>query len=562
MNNLIFYFDGLPQNLDDFNGTQSASFVFRRKTEGGESAFSFAPELTLTGAAYDYVRQQIINAPNPNLAQIIVEVYDTCCTGGTGSPRLLFEGRIEGADVRWCTVPTCQADVTIIDNSQDAEAIRCLKNTFIWDRVQKFDGSGLSDGEDTFRQAGSMQYCNDTRPRAAQEALMIIGIILFILVSPFALIIAFLNLIQGGDPNALYNDLQFLIIDCGKFHKAPFLHSYMRNLCDVCGLNFQSSLFDVNGIYHDTVRLDAAYSEGSQGLGGILDAYEKNKPNLMGNQFLDQFQQLNIDWRVLNGNLIVERKDFFNGVEWFDISTLPESQILSICYDSTGDKPASYAEYLYPKDGIDNSGSETVPNWSQKVFDWNPTNNPIQVGLFSKTFTFGSALFSDDISRTAVSPLDKPFYQNFYNTLQQRGILYLERGISGYPKLIDCDYVQQPVLQPPFNVNVFTARPKFFNNQQNPNLYNYNVVWWVYENPVFDISGNTYNTAYQTLFEIDDPRATTTKTRKVTLSITSDCNLLNTLDVDKYITTPEGQIEIQEITYDTNNNSLTISGLI
>mgnify|MGYP007090449066 CR=1 FL=1 len=200
MNGLLIYFDGIPQDLDNFNGTESASFVFRRKDEAGDSAFSFAPELTVVGDTYEYVKQQIINAPNPNIAAIQVLIYDTCCLNADGSHRLLFTGKIEGGSVRWCTFPTCEAQVTVVDNSVDAEAIRCLKNHLIWDRVDKADGSGLSLGEDTFRTAGNIQYCNDVRPNALQESIMIIGIIFLLLLAPIALLITLANLVTSGNP--------------------------------------------------------------------------------------------------------------------------------------------------------------------------------------------------------------------------------------------------------------------------------------------------------------------------------------------------------------------------
>jgi hypothetical protein len=75
-------------------------------------------------------------------------------------------------------------------------------------------------------------------------------------------------------------------------------------------------------------------------------------------------------------------------------------------------------------------------------------------------------------------------------------------------------------------------------------------------------NGQSYDTAYQRLFYIDDPRLTSVKTRKVNISISADCDLLTTLDIDKYVTTSQGQVQITEITYDTNHNSLTIQGLI
>jgi len=554
MNGLLIFFDGIPQDLDNFNGTESASFVFRRKDEAGDSAFSFAPELTVVGDTYEYVRQQIINAPNPNIAAIQVLIYDTCCTNPDGSDRLLFTGKIEGGSVRWCTFPTCEAQVTVVDNSVDAEAIRCLKNHLIWDRVDKADGSGLSLGEDTFRKAGEIQYCNDLRPHALQESIMIIGIIFYIIISPFALIVTILNLVTTGDAGQFYANLEGYIVDCRNFHKAPFIDSYMKNLCSICGLGFRSSLFDVGGYYHDTVRLDAAYAEGSEGVGGVITNYQTNKPNLNGIQFLDEFKQFNIEWRVINGVLQVERKDFFVGVQWFNTDNLADNQLLSICYESLEKPPAAYAEYIYPKD-IDLSGSEVAPKWTQRVIDWNPTDNPQQSGLFSKNFTFASALFLDDANRTTRSPLDKPFYAAFYPNLTIRGLLLMDKGITGFPKLIDCNYTE------PYP-NYFKVSAKFFNNASNPNLFNFNTIWWVYENPIPNTSSQLIDTAYQTLLYIDDPRLTSVKTRKVTISVTADCDLLTSLDIDKYVTTSQGQVQITEITYDTNNNSLTINGLI
>jgi hypothetical protein len=441
-----------------------------------------------------------------------------------------------------------------VDNSVDAEAIRCLKNHLIWDRVDKADGSGLSLGEDTFRKAGIIQYCNDLRPHALQEAIMIIGIIFFIIISPIALLITLANLVTSGDPGNFYAELEQYIVDCRNFHKAPFIHSYMKNLCSVCGLGFRSSLFDVGGYYHDTVRLDAGYAEGSETTGGYLTNYETNKPNLNGIQFLDEFKQFNIEWRVVNGVLQVERKDFFVGVQWFNTDNLADNQLLSICYESLEKPPASYAEYIYPKD-IDLSGTETAAKWTQRVIDWNPTDNPQQAGLFSRNFTFASALFLDDANRTTRSPLDKPFYAAFYSTLTIRGLLLMDKGITGFPKLIDCNYTET-------YPNFFKISAKFFNNASNPNLFNFNTIWWVYENPIPNTSSQLIDTAYQTLLYIDDPRLTSVKTRKVTISITADCDLLTSLDIDKYVTTSQGQVQITEITYDTNNNSLTINGLI
>lgn len=559
MNGLAIYFDGIPQDLNNFNGTESASFVFRRKDESGDSAFSFAPELTIVGDTYEYVKQQIINAPNPNIAAIDVLIYDTCCLNPDGSDRLLFTGKIEGGSVRWCTFPTCEAQVTVVDNSQDAQAIRCLKNNFPWDTLSPNTVNNQPTlGIDEFRFAPYMYYCNDLKPSATQEAIMIVGIFIFLVSAPILLFFAIVN------PN-IFENLSNFIVGCGRRHIAPYLDSQFRNLCKRCGLGYQSSLFDVGGYYHNTVRMDISFVPGpSPANQSIFNDYSilDNRPNLNGIQFLDELKQWNIDWRVVNGVLQIERKDYFAGVEWFNTDNLETNQLLSICYESLGERPAAYAEYEYAKDGVDNSGDEVAKRWNDRVIDWNPAANPQQVGLFSKTFTFSASQFRYDFHAPDVNPIDKPFYVTFYpfvQTPENEVAMFLEKGVSSFPKLINLREVwNQNIGGGNFERGI--AVPDVVAMPDGKRAYNYK--WYVRATPFVAGNGQQYDTAYQKLFYIDDPRLTSVKTRKVTISLTAICDLLTTLDIDKYVTTPEGQVQITEITYDTNNNSLTINGLI
>jgi hypothetical protein len=566
MNGLAIYFDGIPQDLNNFNGTESASFVFRRKDEAGESAFSFAPELTVTGDTYEYIKQEIISAPNPNIAGIDVLIYDTCCLNPDGSDRLLFTGKIEGGSVRWCTFPTCEAQITVVDNSQDAQAIKCLKNNFPWDSLRKYTVNNQSTlGIDEFRFAPNIYYCNDLKPSATQEAIMLLGIFLFIAIAPILFIIQLFNLIGGIDEN-VFEDLSNFIVGCGRRHIAPFLDSQFKNLCKRCGLAYQSSLFDVGGYYHNTVRLDIGFVPGprNEGEEDIRDtrANFDNRINLNGIQFLDELKQWNIEWRVVNGVLLIERKDYFAGVEWFNTDLLEENQLLSICYESLSERPASYAEYQYAKDGVDNSGDEVARKWVDRVIDWNPNSSPEQAGLFSKTFTFSASQFRFDYHAPDVNPIDKPFYVTFYPFVQSAEnsvAMFLEKGVSAFPKLINIrEVVGQNISSSYFDRGI--AIPDVVSMPDGKRAYNYK--WYVKANPFVDASGQQYDTAYQRLLYIDNPRLTTVKTRNVTISVTADCDLLTTLDIDKYVTTPQGQVQITEITYDTNNNSLTINGLI
>ena len=323
-------------------------------------------------------------------------------------------------------------------------------------------------------------------------------------------------------------------------------------------------MFDVGGYYHNTVRLDAAYVPGIRAYPweSYTQGWRDNWVNLNGIQFLDELKQLNIEWRVVNGVLQIERKDYFAGSEWFNTDNLQPNQLLSVCYESLGERPASYAEYEYSLDGVDNSGDEVRGKWVDRVIEWNGSNNPQQSGLFSKKLLYGAAQFRDDWSAPDVNPIDKPFYTTFYPLAQDgenTAAMFITKGVLAFPKLINLRSVEGAVIS-----NVDLRRgvgiPDVILMSNGKRLYNYK--WHIRENPIVAANGQSYDTAYQKLFFIDDPRLTTVKTRKVTISVTADCDLLDTLDVDKYITTEQGQVQITEITYDTNNNSLTIQGLI
>lgn len=562
MNNLQIYFDGILQNNNDFDGTESVSFVYRKKTEGGESAFSFSPELTVRGAAYDYLVQEIINKPNPKLENIKVLIYDLCCLDVNGNPREVFNGLIEGADVRWCLIPFCEATVTIIDDTPDAQAIKCLKNNNIWDVKRDAQGFPIALGKDEFRQAPVIGYCDDVKPNSLMEFGLVLGIIMFILFAPIIALFNLFNLITGDLTN-WFTSLNTLITGCDKRHYAPYIHSYLSNLCKLCNLGLQSSLFEPGGYYHDTARLDCAFL-GDDRSSATFQLYETNKPNLNGVQFLDEFKEWNIDWRVTNGVLQVERKDFFAGPLWFDATLLPINNVLSLCVEATDLKPAAYAEYMYAKDGGDLSGDEVAPKWVDRSIDWNIPVNPVQTGLYSKKLMYSAAQFRYDINALNPVPIDLPGYVFFYPVLGTSdfdSMMLMSNGTSNFPKYIDINYVVPIYLQSNNLLIDYRGIPRRY-TVANSNLYAYNIRWWIKETPYIDAAGVSYDTAYQKLFCIDDPRNNSIKIRRFTLTVTADCDLVRGISVDKTVRMSIGDGQVEEITYDTTNNSLTIVGKV
>lgn len=557
------FFNGIPQNLDNFNGTENISFVF----QSGENGASFSPELTLTGAAFDYAYAQLINVPAPGLSEMFVDVYDECCLNPDGSPVHLFSGVVRGANVTWCTVTNgasqCEMNVTVVDNSQDARAVECLKNVFPWDRKLNFQGTAVTSGEDTFRAAPYLTYCIDVRPGFFQEIVFILGILMLFGLSPVIVFVSLIGVITGLIPNFgfFFSELQRLLVGCGYKHKTPFVHSYMRNMCELCGLNLSSSLFEPGGDYHNTMRLDAPYKPGRKIASRIIAAYDFNKPNLNGVQFLDELKQFNFDWKIQGSALVIERKDQFGAGVYVDLTTLPETEILSLCFDTLAERPKAFSEYQYVKDGIDNTGDETNPDWVEKAIDWNVPINPAQAGLFSKTFTFGTAQFREDSGRDDVSALDKGFYRAVLPVLNDyTGAMLMERGICGVPRLLMWDGTS-----PQDDARVLRY-PSI-----TPDTFDYNTDWWV-KLAYSDGTGTAHDTLYQRLLTIDDPRVSGIRQRPYRVVINATCDLIKGLDLlvtdklNKTVlvplagTTYSGSIE--EIEYSVTQNTITISGKI
>ena len=214
----------------------------------------------------------------------------------------------------------------------------------------------------------------------------------------------------------------------------------------------------------------------------------------------------------------------------------------------------AYGEYNYGKDGVDNTGDEVLRGWVDRVVDWNSPPSPAQAGRKGVDLTFGVAQFRKDSNRDNVSALDKPFYQPLYPLLQQYDyVLLMEKGVCNFPKLLDWDS-----STPPDDARIV----KFFRDGV---TYDYNVAWWIKENYT-DGLGNSFDTAYQRLFVIDNPRVNGIKTRPFTLEIQADCELIRTRSVDKIIRIPVYGIyqdaQIDEIGFNVNTNLLTISGKV
>lgn len=570
-------------DLNEIDGTESAAFTYRKKDDAGETAFSFSPELVLRGRAKEIIEEQILCKPFPALESVEVIVTDKCCSDEFGDPLLLFTGLIEGADVQQSLFPECFVTISIIDNTADANAIRCLKNIFPWDRLDKANGTGISLGEDTFRQSPQLEYCAVWRPIFLFEAVLIFGWIFLLIFIPIIFIVAAIATVinaiiaainffggnitpidfDGNDDTSLFadaanlvQDLATLIVSCGYKHKAPFIHSYLQNICDICGLTLSSSIFGPGGYYFNTMRLDASRVNGGRKLQKILSAYEDNKPNINGIAFLDTFNEFNIRWRVVGGALIIERKDTEFGGLWFALTTLQDEQIISFSIDVEDEKPKAFGEYLYAEDGVDKAADEVVNDWTDRVIDWNTPPRIEQAGLKQVKFNFAACLFRNDSNRDRVSPLDKTLYNVAYPILAQtNNVALIDKGVTAFPKLLIWDGTS----------DFDSARVIRFQGNGDAGTFDFNAPFYV-KRGYTDGGNNSIDTLYEKLFVIDDPRVAGIRTRNFELRIRANCELKRAFDIDKYIFLPvcgdQKKAILEEVQYDSDKNEFSIKGKV
>lgn len=560
-------------------GLENVSATIRRSDGVGGSAFSFTGELTFYGDAYNIVRDLILNAAVPHLVKIPISIYSDQC------PSSPFVGYVEGGSVEWCEISAdgvpCSAKAQVIDGSTVAENLACVKNTIIWAKLTKKGYQTISEGEDTYRKSRYITCCIEFRPRALAEMLMIWYLtqrtILLPIIFGFYLIVGVINLIiaavntiplipnisplnfDGNDDTGAFQEfLGFLdysadlVTGCGVKHKAPFIHSYIQNVCDVCGLTLSSSILEPGGTYHNLMRLDAPayHSKVDAGAAAIEQAYNDNKPNLNGAQFLDEMRtNLNWEWWLDGNTLRVEPLGKVSGLVWFEQGD--GTVIKSFCIQTTDETVKAYGVYEYTLDAVDVGSNEVKKDWGA-VNDWNTPPNDVQRGALERTLPYSAALFRKDNQGDSVLPIDKPLYNNSiaFPTLSNfPNALILSKGVTSQPKLLMYDGLS---LQD-------NARVERWNAGNGKWDYNYRM-WLRKTHP----GGETL---YSNSFDAtDNPRNADILLRSFTMEICLTCELLSTAVEARLLKASVNGVmktgKIEEITINYGAFTASISGKI
>jgi hypothetical protein len=540
--------------LDEYNG--NAGLRINIDLSDGARRTSFSNELTFYGATKAYILDKLFFGANAQTEFISVMVFDECCKALDGSPLMVFTGKVTRADVSVSEEygkADCGAVCTIIDDSQLGQKVQCVRNTIIHSTRTDSLARRVTDGENEFRDAPFFVYFEETRPRS--YTYIVAYVLLFVLTLYFPLV-AVLWLLSIGqiDLSIAY---QFLIDTAFKarYHKAPYIHSYLTNVCRLCGLTLQSSLFEPTKPLHNMTRLDASFSEGGGTVGEArLIWNDFNRPNITGVQLLDSFRELNIGYTITETSLIVERKDVLQAAIWVDFITRGDADILELTYQTSDDSQPAGEIFSYAEDQSDKVGNEAVRPTSGAVVDYNTPFNPTLRGIRQTTMQYGATRFVGDGAYTGqqsvLAEIINGGYFNFV-TFGQANVdtaaIISQTGVFATPRLIMHDGSSSTNRAFAENINgIINGR------------------LWLRQDML-----QTYNVPalYDLLLFINDPRRNLQKNLPFTLRFTYICEDLRSINTARQIRFNffnQGAVvgEIKTIEVDFDNNEITVTGTI
>jgi hypothetical protein len=564
MSNIVQVFlDGSPVPADQIDGSQGSKISYDMNSEDGLLAVSYANSLTFSGGAYAYIISALVDSPTANANSIKLTIFATCCKEQDGSPLRIFSGLISRQDIAFCegSIEGCSVEVSSLDNSATAEKINCIRNTIIHARTNPNTGV-ISDGEDESRDARFIGYYDEVRPYSNAYTglflvfyLIVLSTGVLLLITAVSLIVSLLSL-GGVRPISLNDTRQALagLVLKKRFHKAPFVSSYLQNACTLCGLALRSPLFQTGGEYHNLMRLDAPYAEGGktplEAQGAWLNF---NRPNITFAQFFATFKELNLLYAVTDTELIFDRADRLQNNIWIDFSA-DQREILEFCFEPSDTVQPAGEIFKFADDGSDKIGNESNRLWSGNAVDYNTPFNPILSGIRQTTMQYGSARFVSDGGESATADITDTLIYGLASvgtSLVEKDLLLMSTGTASTPKLLMWDG--------------FSGRfdGKVLRQRLASGVYGYSIPSWLNQNTQgsFGVRG-----FYDNLLFISDPRRSIKKNFAYTLRFTYLCQDLRDIGYGKYVkllingNVIDGSIDTVEV--DLFKGEMTITGKI
>lgn len=559
------------------DGTEGATFTEQKRTEDGRLSKSFSQELTFYDDGFEIIRDELILDPDGKTKKIPIEIYDDCCREEDGSLLLLFQGIVRGDSIDWCE-GDCFVKATLIEETDETVQMDCIKSTLIYDNVNGFQD------QDHPR----FQYCVEFRPSIYQDIIIVLGILLnviLLVLTPIVAIISVIIRIVAAIPGVNLNDeledgilddfnnwrnqLNENLIGCGRVHPSPLVRDYIENVCDICGVQFQSSILkNASSQYNNLAYMSAPVEKGTKD--DSVKYISQNKPIKTLEGLLEDLRLVfNADYQLKEGILYFERRDFFDdGDTWLSYSDLKaKGQIIEEpCYEWRTEETPAAIKLEYSKDAVDWVGNEAFPYYSD-VIGLNSPRSTLQRGIREVIVPFSPPRFRDDlIDRDVLGNYDSVFPINKAIKASE-GALILNSGIFFQPKLViwdgvDLNKAKVAKFSVSSLVNIFGDTSKFKDWPIDRVGHN-----WPMQFNDFQVDPNTaYDQdepilgLYGRFYTIDHPKVLLDRGWNFTMTFKYKCADLRARSIYKTIELPGGTARIDKLEIDPDKQIITIYG--
>ncbi len=539
---------------DPIDGLKGLKVTEDKSTDGKPSR-KFTKELKFYGRGAQIIREEIINKADGANRQIPIVVYDDCCNAEDGTDYIFFSGVIRGDNVDWCE-GDCYISATA---SEDTSKIDCLESTVIYDNRNGFQN----------RNHPRVTYCLEFRPAILHDLVILLGVNILVILLPFRLVLLFVDIIiklidkipgvkleqplKGGLGEELddFSDLiKSAITGCGRQHPSPLVREYYQNVCEICGLSYESSVLNASGSeYYNLLYLNAPVEKGDR---KNVTYKEENAPILSGTQLLQQMNGVfNMKYIIEGSTIIQERRDQIHKRlgTWIDYQSIKEAGRIAeeICYSWNGEDKPAYGTFEYSQDATDWVGNEAKSVYNE-IVEWNKPYSSAQKGEKKVQIPFSMARFrSDGIDRDVLDAWAwLPLLGNIIKGTDNA--LVMNNGTCFNPKLLIWDGEDRK--------NAFVKK---FNGHFNRPM------WFDEEN---NVKGTVQSTRkpgcglYPRFWEIDNPRTSGLQGIDWKFSFYYTCEELKTYNINKVITIPRGSSEITSVEISQEDRIITVKGTI
>jgi len=334
---------------------------------------TISSEIEVFDDLYADIKTNLIDSSNRYSNFYVIKITDTEC----GNEEYLF--KIEDKSFKWCDNGECRMNLTLVEYSP---LLDCIKRTTI-----AYNGAGeFQDYPTSGTPHPRFRYCDVVKPT------FLYGMIVTF-VNAVSLFIASLNLviasitgiivwvvnILGGSWSVPSIGFGFAedMLGCSRGHPAPFVRTYIDNVCNECGLSVTNTTIpifydDAGGTnnYYNTCLLTAYTTKGVDMDGG-KDYIANNQPSWTLDKLLSILKvPFNSRWYIYDDVLYFERKDLIGELIYgagnaIDLSAGDASYLLGdVCYTYNGQGKPKKIFLKYGTDASDNIGNELLSRFN------------------------------------------------------------------------------------------------------------------------------------------------------------------------------------------------------